>query len=154
AIGPLGPGADRAVPPLAARAAQAAVGAESGGVFSSPLPLCGRGSRAKRGGRGKSLSADKITTLSRLAAARHPLPQAGEGMNPLVHLMPHRQPNLHFPEGARGCFLVRHINQERAMPTNAALMARRNAAVPRGVAHAAPVFAARADNAEIWDVEG
>ncbi len=40
------------------------------------------------------------------------------------------------------------------MTTNAALMARRNAAVPRGIAHATTIFAARAENAEIWDVEG
>jgi 4-aminobutyrate aminotransferase/(S)-3-amino-2-methylpropionate transaminase len=40
------------------------------------------------------------------------------------------------------------------MPTNAALLARRQAAVPRGVASATPVFAAKADNAELWDVEG
>lgn len=39
-------------------------------------------------------------------------------------------------------------------PTNAALLARREAAVPRGVASAAPVFADRAENAELWDVEG
>ncbi|QJF53344.1 4-aminobutyrate--2-oxoglutarate transaminase [Roseobacter ponti] len=37
---------------------------------------------------------------------------------------------------------------------NAALLARRDAAVPRGVASAAPVFAERAENAELWDVEG
>lgn len=37
---------------------------------------------------------------------------------------------------------------------NAALLARREAAVARGVASAAPVFAARAENAELWDVEG
>jgi 4-aminobutyrate aminotransferase/(S)-3-amino-2-methylpropionate transaminase len=40
------------------------------------------------------------------------------------------------------------------MATNAALMARRQAAVPRGIAHGSPVFAAKADNAEVWDVEG
>lgn len=40
------------------------------------------------------------------------------------------------------------------MTTNADLLARRHAAVPRGVASATPVFAARAENAEIWDVEG
>jgi 4-aminobutyrate aminotransferase / (S)-3-amino-2-methylpropionate transaminase / 5-aminovalerate transaminase len=40
------------------------------------------------------------------------------------------------------------------MSTNAELLERRNAAVPRGVASATAVFAARADNAEIWDVEG
>lgn len=38
--------------------------------------------------------------------------------------------------------------------TNAALLARRDAAVPRGVASAAPIFAAKAENSEIWDVEG
>lgn len=38
--------------------------------------------------------------------------------------------------------------------TNAALLARRNAAVPRGVGHAHTIFAARADNAEVHDVEG
>jgi 4-aminobutyrate aminotransferase/(S)-3-amino-2-methylpropionate transaminase len=38
--------------------------------------------------------------------------------------------------------------------TNAALMARRQAAVPRGVGHAHAIFAARAENAEVFDVEG
>jgi 4-aminobutyrate aminotransferase/(S)-3-amino-2-methylpropionate transaminase len=38
--------------------------------------------------------------------------------------------------------------------TNAALMARREAAVPRGVGHAYAIFAARAENAEVFDVEG
>ena len=38
--------------------------------------------------------------------------------------------------------------------SNTALLARREAAVPRGVASAAPVFAAHAENAELWDVEG
>lgn len=38
--------------------------------------------------------------------------------------------------------------------SNAALWARREAAVARGVASAAPVFAQRAENAELWDVEG
>src|SRR5512140_634264 len=39
--------------------------------------------------------------------------------------------------------------------TNAALLARRQAAVPRGVGHAHPaIFAARAENAEVFDVEG
>ncbi len=40
------------------------------------------------------------------------------------------------------------------MSTNAELLSRRNAAVPRGVAHATPLYAARAENAELWDVEG
>jgi 4-aminobutyrate aminotransferase/(S)-3-amino-2-methylpropionate transaminase len=38
--------------------------------------------------------------------------------------------------------------------TNADLLARRNAAVPRALAHATNVYAQRALNAEIWDVEG
>ncbi len=39
--------------------------------------------------------------------------------------------------------------------TNAELLTRREAAVPRGVASAAPaVFAAHAENAELWDVDG
>jgi 4-aminobutyrate aminotransferase/(S)-3-amino-2-methylpropionate transaminase len=38
--------------------------------------------------------------------------------------------------------------------TNAQLIERRNAAVPRGVASAAPVYAKYAENAELWDVDG
>ena len=38
--------------------------------------------------------------------------------------------------------------------SNAALLARREAAVARGVASAAPIFADYAENAELWDVEG
>lgn len=38
--------------------------------------------------------------------------------------------------------------------TNDALMARRAAALPRGVGQSHGVFAVRAENAEIWDVEG
>lgn len=38
--------------------------------------------------------------------------------------------------------------------TNQDLVARRSRAVPMGVATATPVYAARAANAEIWDVEG
>jgi 4-aminobutyrate aminotransferase / (S)-3-amino-2-methylpropionate transaminase / 5-aminovalerate transaminase len=41
-----------------------------------------------------------------------------------------------------------------ALQTNAELMARRHAAVARGVGHTHAIFAARADNAEVWDVEG
>lgn len=40
------------------------------------------------------------------------------------------------------------------MTTNADLLARRHAAVPRGVATATPVFTERAENARLWDVEG
>jgi 4-aminobutyrate aminotransferase/(S)-3-amino-2-methylpropionate transaminase len=44
--------------------------------------------------------------------------------------------------------------QVASTQSNAALLARRAAAVPRGVASAAPIFADRAENAELWDVEG
>jgi 4-aminobutyrate aminotransferase len=37
---------------------------------------------------------------------------------------------------------------------NAGLLARRLAAVPRGISVSAPFFVARAENAELWDVEG
>lgn len=40
------------------------------------------------------------------------------------------------------------------MATSAELAARRQLAVPRGVATAYPVYAARAENAELWDLEG
>jgi 4-aminobutyrate aminotransferase/(S)-3-amino-2-methylpropionate transaminase len=40
------------------------------------------------------------------------------------------------------------------MSANADLLARRTAAIPRGVSVATGVFAARAENAEIWDIEG
>ena len=51
--------------------------------------------------------------------------------------------------------VVSHTLAAPAHPrTNAALMARREAAVARGVASAAPIFADYAENAELWDVEG
>jgi len=40
------------------------------------------------------------------------------------------------------------------MTSNASLQARREAAVPRGVGISHSVFTARAENADIWDVEG
>ena len=40
------------------------------------------------------------------------------------------------------------------MSANSDLLARRAKAVPRGVSTATPVFAARADNAELWDADG
>jgi 4-aminobutyrate aminotransferase/(S)-3-amino-2-methylpropionate transaminase len=40
------------------------------------------------------------------------------------------------------------------MTTNADLLARRNAAVPRALGHATNAYAQRALNAEVWDVEG
>ena len=38
--------------------------------------------------------------------------------------------------------------------TNAALFARREAAIPRGVGQSHQIFVSRAENAEMWDVEG
>ncbi len=40
------------------------------------------------------------------------------------------------------------------MSTNAVLLARRQAVVAPGIGNIHPLFAARADNAEVWDVEG
>ncbi len=40
------------------------------------------------------------------------------------------------------------------MAKNQELLARRNANIPRGIATATPIFADRAENAELWDVEG
>ena len=40
------------------------------------------------------------------------------------------------------------------MAKNQDLVSRRNAAVPRGIATASPIYADRAENAELWDVEG
>jgi 4-aminobutyrate aminotransferase/(S)-3-amino-2-methylpropionate transaminase len=40
------------------------------------------------------------------------------------------------------------------MTTNLALLARRQAALPRGLATAHPIFADRAEGGELWDVEG
>jgi 4-aminobutyrate aminotransferase/(S)-3-amino-2-methylpropionate transaminase len=40
------------------------------------------------------------------------------------------------------------------MPTNSDLQSRRDAAVARGISNQLPVFVARAENAELWDVEG
>lgn len=47
-----------------------------------------------------------------------------------------------------------HNESARKPLNNAALMERRHAAVARGVSHAHPLFIARGENAEIWDVEG
>ncbi|MGH8320024.1 MAG: 4-aminobutyrate--2-oxoglutarate transaminase [Steroidobacteraceae bacterium] len=46
------------------------------------------------------------------------------------------------------------IPEAKAGTTNAALRARREAAVPRGISTATPYFAARAEGAQIWDEEG
>lgn len=40
------------------------------------------------------------------------------------------------------------------MNTNKALMQRRHNAVPRGVGQIHPIFAERAENCRVWDVEG
>ncbi len=46
------------------------------------------------------------------------------------------------------------MNAPIRFASNAALAARRDAATPRGVGVMAPFFAARAENSELWDVEG
>jgi 4-aminobutyrate aminotransferase/(S)-3-amino-2-methylpropionate transaminase len=48
----------------------------------------------------------------------------------------------------------RRDHRRKRPMTNADLLARRNAAVPRALAHATNLYAQRALNAEIWDVEG
>lgn len=40
------------------------------------------------------------------------------------------------------------------MNSNRAMMARRSDAVPRGVGQIHPIFAERAENCRVWDVEG
>lgn len=40
------------------------------------------------------------------------------------------------------------------MTDNASFVARRNAAIPRGLATAAPIFLDKAENGELWDIEG
>jgi len=47
-----------------------------------------------------------------------------------------------------------HIRTDVPGPESRLLMARRSAAVPRGIAHATPVFAASAEGARITDVDG
>jgi 4-aminobutyrate aminotransferase/(S)-3-amino-2-methylpropionate transaminase len=47
-----------------------------------------------------------------------------------------------------------HIELEMSLTTNADLHARRQAAIARGVSNSLAVYADRASNAEIWDVEG
>ncbi|MGV3571115.1 MAG: 4-aminobutyrate--2-oxoglutarate transaminase [Ramlibacter sp.] len=44
--------------------------------------------------------------------------------------------------------------QRDHFPSNADLMSRRRAAIPRGVGHTHEIFIARGENAEVWDVEG
>ncbi len=44
--------------------------------------------------------------------------------------------------------------QRDSLPTNAAMIARRQAALPNGVGQTYPIFVERAENAEVWDVEG
>jgi 4-aminobutyrate aminotransferase/(S)-3-amino-2-methylpropionate transaminase len=46
------------------------------------------------------------------------------------------------------------MQHPKAAQTNAALMARRVAALPLGLGQTYPVFVERAENAEVWDVEG
>ncbi len=47
-----------------------------------------------------------------------------------------------------------HDEQDLNTETNAEWMERRKNAVPKGVGHACPIFAERAENSEVWDIEG
>jgi 4-aminobutyrate aminotransferase/(S)-3-amino-2-methylpropionate transaminase len=58
------------------------------------------------------------------------------------------------PPAKRGSSKTADPAAYRAAPTNAELWARRQNAVPRGVASSTQLFAARADNAYVWDTEG
>jgi 4-aminobutyrate aminotransferase/(S)-3-amino-2-methylpropionate transaminase len=60
-----------------------------------------------------------------------------------------------FVQGSYDIARCRRVaDQELSMSENAALLARRNYSVVRGIGHATPMFAGRAENSEIWDVEG
>jgi 4-aminobutyrate aminotransferase len=60
----------------------------------------------------------------------------------------YRLPTLHHP------FNSRSITMNKPVQNNAELMARKAATIARGIGNAHPVFAAKALNSEIWDVEG
>src|ERR1700748_2153610 len=69
-------------------------------------------------------------------------------------------PSTHLPQSAGFCHTDDHMSfdDERArgetVKSNSELLARRQAAVARGVASATAIFADQADNACITDVEG
>ena len=67
---------------------------------------------------------------------------------------PRAKPSHPKPKAERAAPSPRAAAPLETATTNAALLARREAAVARGVASATPVFAAHAENAELWDVEG
>jgi 4-aminobutyrate aminotransferase/(S)-3-amino-2-methylpropionate transaminase len=50
--------------------------------------------------------------------------------------------------------VVEKLHLKAGTESSADWLARRNAAVARGIGHSTGVFTARADNAELWDVEG
>jgi 4-aminobutyrate aminotransferase/(S)-3-amino-2-methylpropionate transaminase len=61
-----------------------------------------------------------------------------------------------FAHGGRGCDAAAcpSLHEEPTLTSNADLHARRQHAVPRGVSNSLAVYAERAVNAELWDVEG
>ena len=93
--------------------------------------------------------------LARQAEAhrrRHRRRHGGQHL-PLRHLPAH--PRGHPPR--RGTHVRRLIDTTRkgtVLTSNAELHQRRQRAVPRGVTNSLAVYAERAANAEIWDVEG
>ena len=62
--------------------------------------------------------------------------------------------HAHAAEGFAAGTVASIMSEAAAATSNAQLMARRDAAVARGVASAAPIYARYAENAEMWDVEG
>ena len=66
-----------------------------------------------------------------------------------------KQPrNAAAKKSAKSSVVPDMLDANVSVETNAQLIARRDLAVPRGVASAAPIYAKYAENAELWDVEG
>ncbi len=78
-----------------------------------------------------------------------------------LHSTPEKWCDLYMVAGATRAYSCSSLNttfwsamQREPDLTNTLLMTRRQAALPRGVGQSHEVFIARAENAEIWDVEG
>ena len=98
-----------------------------------------------------------MKTLARPVARCFPVPAA----DPVQHAA--ARDRLYMATGVAAAYSALSETQENpamhrephlTQSTNAALMARRQIAVPRGVGQAHEIFVARARNAEVWDVQG